>query len=216
MPDVRMTDRRWFSRHPVEVAWDLIGCILRVSRDGVVVAGRIVEVEAYAGPSDPASHAGRLKVARAAMSGPPGTVYTYLSYGIHTMMNIVSHEIGASGGILLRALQPLEGQDHMHARRNGVAEAQLARGPGSLGQAMGIQLADIGTDLMISDTMAVFQGEAKHAIHAGPRIGISKAVLAPWRFFEYPSPYVSGHRRGRPVSRNQVADLIPPPGTPIE
>jgi DNA-3-methyladenine glycosylase len=216
MRSERMTDRAWFTRHPVLVAWDLIGCVLNVHRDGVEVAGRIVEVEAYAGPTDPASHAGRLTVARRTMSGPPGTVYTYLSYGIHTMMNIVSHEEGQSGGILLRALQPLDGLDHMHARRNGVAEVQLARGPGSLGQAMGIRLTDIGTDLMTSVDMSVLHGEAKHAIHAGPRIGISRAVLAPWRFFEYPSPYVSGHRRGHAVTREQVPGLIPPPGTPIE
>jgi DNA-3-methyladenine glycosylase len=211
-----MTDQAWFARHPVEVAWDLIGCVLRVDRDGAHVAGRIVEVEAYAGPADPASHAGRLKVARKAMSGPPGTVYTYLSYGIHTMMNIVSHEEEQSGGILLRALQPLEGLDNMQARRNVVAEAQLARGPGSLGQAMGIRLTDLGADLMISEELSVHHGEAKHAIHAGPRIGISRAVLARWRFFEYPSPYVSGHRRGHAVTRDQVRGLIPPPGTPIE
>jgi len=216
MPDVTSLERTWFARHPVEVAWDVIGCVLEVSRNGITVAGRIVETEAYAGPADPASHASRLAVARQAMAGPPGTVYTYLSYGIHTMMNIVSHEEGHSGGILLRALEPLEGLDVMHRRRNGVPDVQLARGPGSLGQAMGIHLRDLGIDLMRSEEMSVLSGATKEAIHAGPRIGISRAVHAPWRFFEYPSPYVSGHRRGRAVTRDEVPALIPPPGTPIE
>ena len=216
MVSERIIDREWFSRHPVEVAWDLIGCVLRIERGGVTVAGRIVEVEAYAGPGDPASHAGRLNVARKAMAGPPGTAYVYLSYGIHTMMNIVSHAEGQSGGILLRALEPLKGLDVMHQRRNGVKDAQLARGPGSLGQAMGIHLPDIGTDLMTSPEFSVHCGTTGKAIHAGPRIGISRAVLAPWRFFEYPSPYVSGHRRGTAVTRDEVPGLIPPPGTPIE
>jgi DNA-3-methyladenine glycosylase len=209
-------DREWFSRHPVVVAWDLIGCILTVRRDGETVAGRIVEVEAYAGPADPASHASRLAVAKQAMAGPPGTVYTYLSYGIHTMMNLVSHEPGQAGGILLRAVEPLTGLKVMRERRNLADEHRLGRGPGSLGQAFGIRLSDIGTDIFCSDEFDVAYGDSSHPVHAGPRIGISKATLAPWRFFEHPSPFVSGHRRGQPVERERVPSLIPPPGAPIE
>lgn len=212
----RPLDREWFTRHPVEVAWDLIGCVLRVTRDGVTVAGRIVETEAYAGPGDPASHASRLKVARQVMAGPPGTIYTYLSYGIHTMMNIVAHEDGQSGGVLLRALEPLEGVDVMRDRRNGVADARLANGPGSLARAMGIRLADIGADILGSDGFAITYGDAGRPVHASPRIGISRAVNAPWRFFEHPSPFVSAHLRGHAVERHEVAGLIPPPGTTID
>lgn len=212
----RSIDREWFTRHPVEVAWDLIGCFLRVTRDGVTVAGRIVEAEAYAGPGDPASHAARLKVARQVMAGPPGTVYTYLSYGIHTMMNIVAHKDGQSGAVLLRALEPLAGVEVMRQRRGGVADARLARGPGSLCNAMGIQIADIGTDILGSDEFEIAYGDAERHIHASSRIGISRAVHAPWRFFEHPSPFVSAHRHGRAVERHEVARLIPPPGTPID
>lgn len=206
----------WLQRHPVEVAWDLVGCILRVTRDGVTVAGRIVEAEAYAGPDDPASHAGRLKAARQTMAGPPGTVYTYLSYGIHTMMNIVSHEERQSGAVLLRALEPLDGLDMMRGRRNGVAETRLARGPGSLGKAMGIRLTDCGTNILGSATFAILLGEPQRPVHASPRIGINRAVHAPWRFFEHPSPFVSAHRRGHAVEQHELAGLIPPPGAPIE
>ncbi|MDQ4045148.1 MAG: DNA-3-methyladenine glycosylase, partial [Chloroflexota bacterium] len=174
-------DRAWLSRHPVEVAWDLIGCVLRVERYGIVVAGRIVETEAYAGPEDPASHASRSLAARQVMMGRPGTIYTYLSYGIHTMMNIVAHEEGQGGAVLLRALEPLEGIEVMAERRNGVPEAQLAKGPGSLGQAMDIRLSDLGVDLIAAPEWTLLHGCARRPVHAGPRVGISKAVLAPWR-----------------------------------
>ena len=216
MADERMTDRSWFARHPVKVAYDLIGCILRVHRDGCEVVGRIVETEAYAGPADPASHAARRQIAREVMGGPAGHIYTYLSYGIHTMMNIVAHEEGKIGGVLLRAVEPLDGIELMEKRRNGVAFQQLGKGPGSLGQAMGIQLGDIGSDLMTTEDLALYPGEVKADILAGPRIGISKAIHAPWRFFEHPCPHVSSHRRGEPVSRDEVPFLIPPPGIPIE
>lgn len=210
----RITDRSWFARHPVKVAYDLIGCVLSVNRDDAEAVGRIVEVEAYAGPSDPASHAVRRKVARATMGGPPAHIYTYLSYGIHTMMNIVAHEEGEIGGVLLRAIEPISGMGVMSARRNGVAFAQLGKGPGSLGQAMGIRLDDLDADLLASNELYLEYGEPVAEIHAGPRIGISKAMEVPWRFFESPSQFVSSHRHGRSVSRADVDLLIPPVGIP--
>jgi DNA-3-methyladenine glycosylase len=211
----RMTDRSWFARHPVKVAYDLIGCVLTVSRYGAEVAGRIVEAEAYAGPADPASHAVRRKVARATMGGPPGHIYTYLSYGIHTMMNIVAHEEGEIGGVLLRAIEPVHGLDLMSRRRNGVAFEQLGKGPGSLAQAMGIRLEDLNRDLLNSEELWLVHGEPSTEIHAGPRIGISRAVEVPWRFFESPSRFVSSHRRGRCLTRDEIPLLLPPPGMPI-
>lgn len=216
MPSDRAIDRGWLTRHPVEVAWNLIGCELRLIRGGVTVAGRIVETEAYAGPADPASHASRLAAAREVMLGQPGTVYTYLSYGIHTMMNIVAHEEGEGGAVLLRALEPLEGLEVMHERRNGVPDTRLAQGPGSLGQAMGIRLSDLGTDVLTSPEWELAYGEPRGVVFAGPRIGISKAVRASWRFFEHPNPHVSRHRRGEQVGRRELVRLIPPPGTPID
>jgi DNA-3-methyladenine glycosylase len=216
MDNERMTDRSWFTRHPVIVAYDLIGCILRIERDGTVVSGRIIETEAYAGPADPASHAGRRKVARETMGGPPAHVYTYISYGIHTMMNIVAHEAEESGGVLLRGIEPLEGIDVMTERRRGVPFKQLGKGPGSLGQAMGIRQADLGIDIITSESFSVHAGTPEADILAGPRIGISRAVNAPWRFFEHPSPYVSSHRRGHAVTRADVRLLLPPDGMPID
>ncbi len=216
MREERMTDRSWFARHPVLVAYDLIGCVLRVERDGVVVSGRIVETEAYAGPADPASHAGRRRIARETMSGPPGRVYTYISYGIHNMMNIVAHEPDEAGGVLLRAIEPLEGIDVMHERRNGVAFAQLGKGPGSMGQALAIRPSDLGIDVMTSEVFSLYPGSVEAGIMAGPRIGISRAVNAPWRFFEHPSKFVSSHRKGIPVTKETVSTLLPPDGVPID
>ncbi len=216
MPESAEVERSWLARHPVEVAWDLIGCVLRIERDGVAVAGRIVETEAYAGPLDLASHASRLSGAREVMAGAPGTVYTYLSYGIHTMMNIVAHEEGEGGAVLLRAIAPVAGIEVMCERRNGVALERLGQGPGSLGQAMGIRLSDLGTDLIASPEWTLLHGEPAASIHAGPRVGISKAVNAPWRFFEHPSGFVSRHRTGVPITRASVRSLIPPAGAPIE
>lgn len=216
MADGRLTDRSWFSRHPVLVAYDLIGCVLRIARDGVVVSGRIVESEAYAGLVDPASHASYRARAREVMGGPPGRVYTYISYGIHNMMNIVAHEEGHAGGVLLRAIEPLEGVETMHERRNGVPFPRLGKGPGSLGQAMDIRPSDLSTDVISSDVFSVHAGDTEAAILAGPRIGISRAVNAPWRFFEHPSPYVSSHRKGTPVTRDTVVHLLPPDGMSAE
>lgn len=202
-------ERAWLTRHPVEVAWHLIGCTFTVERDGVVAGGRIVEAEAYAGPSDPASHASRLAVARTAMAATPGSVYTYLSYGIHNMMNIVAHEEGESGGVLLRALVPTVGLDVMRERRGVDDIERLARGPGTLGQAIGIRLTDLGTDLLGDTSFCLRHGDPEQAVFAGPRIGISKNVDAPWRFFEHPSRFVSAHRRGEAVAESDVWRLIP-------
>ena len=212
MRNRRITDRSWFSRHPVLVAYDLIGCVLRIQRDGVVVSGRIVETEAYAGMVDPASHASYRPRAREVMGGEPGRVYTYISYGIHNMMNLVAHEEGHAGGVLLRAIEPLEGVQTMHERRNGVPFARLGKGPGSLGQAMDIRPSDLSADVITSYVFSVHEGEPEAQILAGPRIGISRAVDAPWRFFEHPSPYVSSHRQGLPVKRDDLCLLLPPDG----
>jgi DNA-3-methyladenine glycosylase len=128
----------------------------------------------------------------------------------------VAHADGQSGAVLLRALEPTDGLSSMNERRRGVPETQLARGPGSLGQAMGILLADIGTDILAASEWELRYGESAAKILAGPRIGISRAVRSPWRFFEYSNPHVSRHRKGDPVERHELPSLIPPTGTPIE
>jgi DNA-3-methyladenine glycosylase len=200
--------RACFERHPLLVSFELLGCVLTNRRDGETVTGRIVEVEAYAGPEDPASHAAIYRAGPAALAARPGTLYMYRSYGIHTMLNIVTHEQGAAGAVLIRAVEPLAGKNVMRSRR-GPRAARLASGPGSLCQAFSLRLPDQGTDLLANDWLRLERGDAPARVHAGPRIGISRGVGAPWRLFDADSADVSAHRRGEPVTRETLGSLIP-------
>lgn len=196
-------DSTWFGRHPAEVAFDLIGCHLAVTRDDLRTVGRIVETEAYSGLDDAASHSYRMKGPREVMSREPGTIYVYRSYGIHTCFNIVSHRPGETGGVLIRAIEPVAGIEIMRDRRGDVPDRQLGRGPGNVGQALGVLLTDIG-DSLFGDTFALTPETSPSAICCSPRIGISKAVDHPWRFFDPVSKSVSAHRRGVLVDAQSV------------
>ncbi len=196
----------FFNRHPVIVAHDLIGCELTVARDGVIAGGRIVETEAYAGPADPASHSARLKLARSILGGPTGHVYVYRSYGIHLCLNIVSHEPGEGGGVLIRAIDPTIGLEIMRERRGEVPDTQLGRGPGNVGQALAVSLDDVGSPVNAGGDFAVTATTDDVRVLAGPRIGISKAVDAPWRFFDPDSKAVSSHRKGADVGAESLLE----------
>jgi len=160
------------------VARALIGATLLV--DGV--GGVIVETEAY-DQSDPASHTHMGPTARnAAMFGPSGHAYVYRSYGIHWCLNFTCREVGHGAGVLIRAIEPRAGLAQMQARRNGIADPRLlCSGPGRVGQALGITLAHYGLPLDRPPFFVSAPDEATEAV-VGPRIGISKAVDAPWRF----------------------------------
>lgn len=207
--------REWLTRHPVLVGHDLIGCVLTVKRDGIVTSGRIVECEAYGGVFDAASHAYRQLAAREKLGWTPGAAYIYLSYGIHTMMNIVSHEEGMTGGVLIRAVEPLEGIEHMRERR-AVPDARLTKGPGTLTVAMDIRLEDVGSVVNQDGLFFLTHGMPRAHVLSGPRIGISRAVDAPWRFFEQGNPYVSSHKRGEPRSVEALIATIPPYGITLD
>ncbi len=207
-------DRSWFERHPLFVAYDLLGAMLGVDRNGVATRGRVVEVEAYAGPYDLASHSGKYRAARASLFGEQGRLYVYRSYGIHTMLNVVAHEPGDAGGVLFRALEPCAGLEAMRVRR-GARARLLATGPGSLCQAMGFQLDDGGKDLIESDWVWLDVGHCVETVRASARIGVSKGLSASWRLFDGASPYVSVHTRGTPITCDDLEDMIPPAGTII-
>jgi DNA-3-methyladenine glycosylase len=162
------------------------------------VAVRIVEVEAYGGSDDPASHAHRGPGRKnAVMFGPPGYAYVYLSYGVHWCLNVVCHPEGVGGGILLRAGEVIEGIEVARARRGG--QADLARGPGRLGQALGVTMADSGSDLGGGRlTLGLATGPA--AVAQGPRVGVSRAANRPWRFWIEGDPFVSTYRRSARAS----------------
>jgi DNA-3-methyladenine glycosylase len=159
------------------VARALIGAILLV--DGV--GGVIVETEAY-DQSDAASHTFTGPTPRnASMFGPPGHAYVYRSYGLHWCLNFVCREAGHGAGVLIRALEPAAGIEQMAARRGMTDVRLLCAGPGRLGQALGITHAHNGLRLD-RPPFFIAAGEPGVEVVVGPRIGISKAVDAPWRY----------------------------------
>ena len=201
-----MTDLFAALSGPAEEAAPLL--LNAVITDGEV-AIRIVEVEAYAGERDPASHAYRGPgVKNAVMFGPPGHAYVYLSYGMHYCVNVVCHPEGVGGGILLRAGEVVSGIEVARQRRGG--QRELARGPGRLGQALGITLADGGADLRTS-RLRLHAGDRAAEVARGPRVGVSKAWEVDWRFWIPGDPFVSTYKRSPRVGRSGAEDA---PGSP--
>lgn len=193
--------RSFFDRSCLEVARDLVGaCFVHRLPDRTRLVGRLVEVEAYLGEGcDPASHAhpGR-RVRNRAMFGPPGRLYAYRSYGIHTCVNVVCEAPGRGAAVLLRALEPIEGLDAMRRARGLPAGAPLrlvAAGPGRLAQAMHISLEDDGRCALGSGlSFRRSGGGGEVTVERSPRIGITRAAELPYRFCLAGSPWLS--RRG--------------------
>ncbi|CAN7446722.1 DNA-3-methyladenine glycosylase [Microbacterium sp. LjRoot45] len=199
---------------PLEVAPRLLGGLLRTTVDGATVAVRITEVEAYhgrgTGPvADPGSHARMGPTARnATMWGEPGHLYVYLSHGIHSCVNVVTGPEGVAGGILLRGGEIVEGQDAAVARRPAARSARdLARGPGRLGDAVGLRHPrHDGIDAV---TGAPQEGAAARLylpsapladVSKGPRVGVAGVAgtdAFPWRFWIPGDATVSAFRWGR-------------------
>jgi DNA-3-methyladenine glycosylase len=175
------------------VAPTLLGAILRHGE----VAVRLVEVEAYEGAGDPASHAARGRTARTeVMFGPPGHLYVYFTYGVHWAANIVCRPEGTAAGVLLRAGEVVEGLDVARTRRGGARDRDLARGPGRLTQALGVNAEHKGTYLLGSGPV-ILTPPAHPIAHVaqGPRVGVSLEADRPWRFWIADDPYVSDYRR---------------------
>ena len=168
----------------------LLGCYLVHDAPAGRVVGRLVEVEAYLGPRDPASHAYRRTPRSAVMWEPPGTAYVYRSYGIHACMNVVTERLGRPGAVLLRALEPVEGIAVMQRRRGTAIVRLLGSGPGRLTQAMGITVAHNGADL-VTGPLFLARGHRAEPIVATPRIGISVATERRWRYVLRGSPCLS-------------------------
>lgn len=204
MPDCgERVVRAFYARPTNEVARDLLGQIVVSSRLEGVTAGRIVETEAYLGPDDPASHAARLKKGRVeVMWGEPGIAYVYRSYGIHAMLNVVAERAGATGAVLIRALEPVRGIALMRERRGVDAERLLCSGPGKLCQALAIGLDTHGTDLVTSEELWIARGDCATGISilTSGRIGISRGQEHPWRYWITGNQHVSAHRRGTPFA----------------
>jgi DNA-3-methyladenine glycosylase len=193
---VRRLGRDFFARSVHEVAPELIGATLLV--DGV--GGSIVEVEAY-DHEDPASHGYGGRTARnATMFGPPGYAYVYRSYGIHWCLNLVCAQAGVAQAVLIRALEPTQGLEHMRRRRGVADERLLCSGPGRLCQALGVTRDHDGRAL----DEPPFELRARTdepQVLAGRRIGITRAADYPWRYVRAGSRFLS-----RPLSRLAPVD----------
>ena len=187
-------DRDFYARGALEVAPELLNKML-VAPDGR--AGRIVEVEAYRGADDPGSHGFRGKTKRnAAMFGPPGRLYVYFTYGMHWCANVVAETDGVASAVLLRALTPLEGLDAMYAARGPAArrDRDLCSGPAKLTQALGIDGAFDGADLVTGDRRVTIVDDGQPpppAPAVTARIGLTNGADLPWRFHVEGTPDVS-------------------------
>ena len=189
--------RAFYRRDTLAVARDLLGQrLVRVSK-GVRVAGRIVEVEAYDGARDSASHAHRGPTERnASMFGPPGHAYIYFIYGMHHCFNVVTEPEGHGAAVLVRSLEPVEGIEGMRARRAGREGRALANGPAKLCYALAIDRTLDGADLVEGEVLWIEREEAvpEERVARGPRVGVRGdewAVRVPWRFWIEGNPYVS-------------------------
>lgn len=187
----------FFRQDARAVARGLLGALLVSEVRGCRTAGRIVEVEAYLGAGDPASHAWQFRrhARNEALYGPAGSWYVYRSYGIHWCANLVTGPPGQGSAVLLRAVEPLEGIGAMRRRRGVSAERLLCAGPGRLCQALGLAAALDGLPMHRS-LVRVLRGErlADEEIVTTPRIGITHAADWPLRFAVRGSPWRSGPR----------------------
>jgi DNA-3-methyladenine glycosylase len=183
----------WDLTAPVwEVAPTLLGAIFSAGE----VSVRLTEVEAYDGGGDPASHAYRGRTGRnAVMFGPPGHLYVYFTYGMHYAANIACGPEGRASGILLRAGEVVAGVELVRSRRGKSVDRDLARGPGRLAQALGLDATFNGTPLFGGGMVSIEPGIAPAAILTGPRVGVSTAADRPWRFWEAGSRFVSDYKR---------------------
>ena len=210
-----LISRDFFARHSVQVAPELLGCVLEHQTAAGLVAVELTEVEAYEGETDPASHAYRGKTQRnAVMYGPPGHAYVYFTYGMHFCVNLVCLPAGSASAVLLRAGTVTEGEGLARARRAKsaaeVASRDLARGPARLCQALGIDRSLDGADVCAAESpLRIRSPGARRAdrsakIISGPRVGIAQAAEVPWRFWLDGEPSVSAYRAHVPRKRKLV------------
>jgi DNA-3-methyladenine glycosylase len=180
---------------PLVAARLLLGCVLVAGP----VAVRLVEVEAYRGMDDPASHCYRGRTDRnAVMFGPAGHLYVYFVYGMHFCANVVSLIDGVPGAVLLRAGEVIDGVDTAWERRAAArSAAELARGPARLTSVLGLDRTANGLDLTDpASPVRLYAGDPVTDVRTGPRVGVAAAMEVPWRFWVAGSPAVSAYRRG--------------------
>jgi DNA-3-methyladenine glycosylase len=181
----------------------LLGCRLEADTPDGPVAVRLVEVEAYRGADDPASHSFRGRTPRnEVMWGPAGHLYVYFTYGMHFCANVVCLRDGVAGAVLLRAGEVISDLELAHHRRpTARRDADLARGPARLAALLGLGREHNGIDLLDPGSAVRLIGcppAPADRIRSGPRVGVATAADRPWRFWLDGSPAVSPYRRARP------------------
>lgn len=185
----------------MEVAKRLLGCHLVRVLDRRRLAGRIVEVEAYRGEDDPASHAyGGMTERNRVMFGEEGHAYVYFTMGMHWCLNVTTERVGKAGAVLIRAMEPTEGLDLMMRNRGVERTVGLTDGPAKLTQALGIDGGLNGEDMVTSRRLFLEKGRPPKSVASSPRVGVSRGTELKWRFFERGSRFVS---RAKPAARAQ-------------
>jgi DNA-3-methyladenine glycosylase len=179
----------------------LLGSVLVSDLGGERVSVRLTEVEAYMGSDDPASHAFRGATKRVeVMFGPAGHLYVYFTYGMHWCANVVCEPTGTASAVLLRAGEVLDGVAVAHARRAAARRpVELAQGPARLASCLGLGRAENGADLLADESpvrLELHRPLSPTLVRAGPRVGITRAVEQPWRFWIDGDPTVSRFRAG--------------------
>lgn len=175
----------------VALSRQLLGKLLCTFIDGIYTSGYIIETEAYAGETDKASHAygGRRTKRTETMYAEGGTAYVYLCYGIHSLFNVVTNKQDVPHAILIRAIFPKDGIEHMQQRRrSGLKGAALTKGPGTVSTALGIHFSMSGKNLGGNEIWVEDEGIEipENLVHSGPRIGVDYAeedAKLPYRFF---------------------------------
>jgi len=198
---MRLLTREELAVDPVDAAHVLLGSVLESRLGGEVVQVKLVEVEAYRGGDDPASHCYRGRTPRNdVMFGPAGHLYVYFVYGMHFCANVVSLVDGVPGAVLLRAGEVIEGESFAKVRRPSArSTAELAKGPAKLTGVLGLDREQNGLDLTDPDSpVRLLAGDPlpADAIRSGPRVGVAVAMDVPWRFWIDGSKAVSTYRRG--------------------
>ncbi len=193
---VKKLPRSFYFRPAPHVAKDLLGKILVRKIGQTTLSGKIVEVEAYLGKEDPASHAYRGKTRRnEVMFGECGHLYVYFTYGMHFCANVVTGKKDVGEAVLIRAVEPLDGIDLMKRNRGFLKDVRLlytlTNGPAKLCEALGIKREDNGTDLR-GDKIFLIEGESpKSVIGTSTRVGITRGKEKKWRFFLKGNEWVS-------------------------
>ncbi|KAA9017061.1 DNA-3-methyladenine glycosylase [Niallia endozanthoxylica] len=188
----------FFKKPTLDLAKELLGCLLMKETSEGVASGYIVETEAYMGPEDRAAHSyGNRRTKRTEiMFGEAGLVYTYVMH-THTLVNVVSGPLDKPEAILIRAVEPVQGLELMKERRGIENLKNLTNGPGKLTKALGITMEDYGHSFT-HPPLYIAAGKSPEDISVGPRIGIDNAGEAkdyPWRFWVTGNSFVSRHRK---------------------